>query len=69
MVPLALALSLVGVLKILVVVALLALLLWGVRWLLGKAGVGIPEPLWTIVCVIVVLLVLIAILTGGVTLG
>ena len=56
----------VTVLNFLLVLALLALLVVGVKYILGLMGVTIPQPIWTIVCVIICLVVLIWLFNGGV---
>lgn len=65
MVTLALALSVVGVLKFLLVIAILVLLIVGVKYLFGLVGWTIPQPIWIVIGVIVFLLLLIWLLGGG----
>lgn len=65
MFALALAFSLVGVLKILFILALAVLLIVGVRYLFGLVGWTIPQPIWGIIGIVVLLAVLIWLLGGG----
>ncbi len=43
--------------EIFLVVAILALLVFGVRWLLGLGGIVIPDVIYILICVILVLLI------------
>jgi len=61
----AVVLSLTGVINFLIVVAILALLVVGLRWLFGKMGWALPEPMWAIVGFIVLLLVILWAFGGG----
>lgn len=53
------ALSIVGVLQLLLYVALIALAVVGLRWLLAQMGITVPQPILAIVGFIVLVLVLI----------
>jgi hypothetical protein len=67
MIPvLAFAISLIGVLKFLFVIGVVALLIVGIKWFAEKVGWMIPEPIWTIVGVLLLLALLIYMLAGNV---
>lgn len=65
MVIAAVVLSLIGILKILFVIALLVLLIVGIRYLFGLVGWSIPNPIWTVIGIVVLLALLIWFLGGG----
>lgn len=60
------ALTLTGVLQLLLYVAIVALLVVGVRYLLGLMGVTIPQPIMVVVGIIIVLVLLLWFFGGGV---
>ena len=62
---LAVAISVIGVLKFLLVFAVIVLLIVGVKYLFGLAGWTIPQPIWVVLGVIIFLLLLIWLLSGG----
>lgn len=45
---LALSISLVGVIYFLLAVAVLCILIVGLKWLMGQMGVVVPPPIWAI---------------------
>lgn len=45
---LALTISLVGVIYFLLAVAVLCILIVGLKWLMGQMGVVVPQPIWAI---------------------
>lgn len=63
--PLAMTISIVGVLKFLLLLAIIVLLIVGIRYLFSLVGWSIPQPIWIVVGVIVFLLLLIYFLGGG----
>lgn len=71
MTTLALTISLTGVIYFLIAVAILVLLIVGVRYLLSLAGVTVPQPIWAILGIILFLIILLyalgAIGGGGVS--
>ncbi len=69
MLTLGLVLSVMGVLKFLLVLAVIVLVIVGVKYLFGLAGWVIPQPIWIVLGVIVFLLLLIAFLGGGIQLA
>ncbi len=69
---LALTISLVGVIYFLIAVAVLCILIVGLRWLMGQMGVVVPQPIWAILGFILFLVILLYALgafggTGGLT--
>jgi type IV secretory pathway VirB2 component (pilin) len=64
-------LSIAGVAKFLITIALLALMVVGLQWLFGKMGWSVPQPFWAILGFILFLLVVIWAFGGGsgITLG
>jgi hypothetical protein len=63
---------LVGVIYFLIAIAILVLLIVGLRWLLSLAGVVVPQPVWAVLGFILFLLILLYALgafggAGGVT--
>jgi len=65
MLSLAVAISVIGVLKFLLVFAVIVLLIVGVKYLFGLAGWTIPQPIWVVLGVILFLVLLIWLLSGG----
>jgi len=68
---LAISISLVGVIYFLIAVAILAILIVGLRWLMAQMGVTVPQPIWAILGFILFLLILLWFLGaigGGVSL-
>ena len=68
---LAISISLVGVIYFLIAVAILAILIVGLKWLLAQMGVSVPQPIWAILGFILFLLILLWFLGaigGGVSL-
>jgi hypothetical protein len=62
----ALVISLGGVLQFLLAVAVIALLVVGLRWLAGVMGLTIPQPMWAILgFILFILLVMFALGTFG----
>jgi len=62
---LAIALSILGVLQFLLLLAVIVLLIVGIRYLFGLIGWTIPQPIWVVLGVIVFLLLIIWFLQGG----
>lgn len=63
-----LVISLSGVIYFLLALCVIALLVWGVRYVLGLMGVTVPQPLWAILgfmLVLIVLLWFLGIIGGG----
>ena len=63
-----LVISLSGVIYFLLALCVLALLVWGVRYVLTLMGVTLPQPLWAILgfmLVLIVLLWFLGIIGGG----
>ena len=52
------AISLVGVIKFLIAVAVVVFLILGLKWLAGQVGFAIPQPMWAVLGFILVLLLL-----------
>jgi len=70
--PLALTISLTGVIYFLLALVVLCFLVWGVRYLLTLMGVSIPQPIWALIAFALFLIVLLYALgafggSGGVT--
>lgn len=59
------AISILGVLKFLLLFAVLVLLIVGVRYLFGLAGWTIPQPIWIVLGVILFLILVIWLIGGG----
>lgn len=59
------AISVLSVLKFLLLVAVLVLLIVGVKYLLGLVGWSVPQPIWIVLGVIVFLVLIIWFLGGG----
>ncbi len=55
---LALSISLVGVIYFLIAVAVLCILIVGLRWLMAQMGVVVPQPIWAILGFILFLVIL-----------
>jgi hypothetical protein len=69
----ALAISLTGVIYFLLALVVLCFLIVGVRYLLGLAGIALPQPMWALIAFALFLIVLLYALGafgggGGVTL-
>jgi hypothetical protein len=62
---LGIAISLVGVLKFLLLLAVLILLIVGVRYLLALGGITIPQPIWVVLGVILFLVLVLWLVGGG----
>jgi hypothetical protein len=58
-------LSVIGVLEFLLFLAVIVLLIVGVKYLLGLAGVTVPQPIWVVLGVILFLVLVIWMLGGG----
>ncbi len=58
-------LSVIGVLEFLLFLAVIVLLIVGVKYLLGLAGVTVPQPIWVVLGVILFLVLIIWMLGGG----
>ena len=58
-------LSVMGVLQFLLLLAVIVLLIVGVKYLLGLAGVTVPQPIWVVLGVILFLVLVIWLLGGG----
>jgi len=58
-------LSIAGVAQFLIAVAILALLVVGLKWLFGTMGWSVPQPFWAILGFILFLLVVIWAFGGG----
>jgi hypothetical protein len=58
-------LSVLGVLEFLLFLAVIVLLIVGVKYLLGLAGVTVPQPIWVVLGVILFLVLVIWMLGGG----
>jgi len=58
-------LSVMGVLQFLLFLAVIVLLIVGVKYLLGLAGVTVPQPIWVVLGVILFLVLVIWLLGGG----
>jgi hypothetical protein len=54
----ALNISLTGVIYFLIAVAVLCLLVAGLRYLMGLMGVTVPQPIWAIIAFILFLLLI-----------
>lgn len=54
----ALAISISGVIYFLIALCVLALLIVGVRYVLGLVGVSVPQPIWAVLGFILFLIVL-----------
>jgi hypothetical protein len=65
MLTLAVAISLVGVLKFLLLLAVIVLLIVGIKYLFGLAGWVIPQPIWIVIGVIVFLLLILYFIGGS----
>jgi len=65
MIALLATLNLSWALNLLLVLAVLALFVVGARWLFGKAGWSLPEPIWGIIGFIVLILVILWAMGGG----
>lgn len=54
----AISISLVGVIYFLIAVAVLCILIVGLRWLMAQMGVVVPPPIWAILGFILFLVIL-----------
>ena len=62
---LGMTISVIGVLKFLLILAVIVLFIVGVKYLFALVGWTIPQPIWVVLGVIVFLLLLIWFLSGG----
>jgi len=58
-------LTIAGVAQFLIAVAILALLVVGLKWLFGTMGWSVPQPFWAILGFILFLLIVIWAFGGG----
>ena len=65
MLPLLITISVLGVLKFLLVLAVLVLLIVGIKYLFSLAGWVIPQPIWIVLGVIVFILLCIWFIGGA----
>jgi uncharacterized membrane protein (GlpM family) len=63
------AISLTGVLKFLLFLAIIALLVVGARYLFGIMGWSIPQPIWAIIGIILFLICILYFFGGGIALN
>jgi len=61
----AVAISVIGVLKFLLLLAVLVLLIVGIKYLFKLAGWEIPQPIWIVLGIIVFLVLVIWFIGGG----
>lgn len=54
----AIVISLVGVIHFLIAVAIVVLLVLGLKWLFGVLGWSVPQPIWAVLGFILFLIVL-----------